>query len=106
MQKWELRTADTRSHENWRRGLKTRKTLRILLNGGNGGNKHNYNNLDAHEVVADLSSRDIKWFRYDALLLINNVFIHIKLQELFSKIVCKEMKLVVYIISYLIVIYS
>jgi len=72
-----MRTAETSSHENWRRGLKTRKTLRILLNGGNGGNKHNYNNLDAHEVVADLSSRGIKWFRYDAPLLRNNVFIQV-----------------------------
>lgn len=34
--------------------------LRGLLNGGNGGNKHNYNNLDAREAAADLGSRGIK----------------------------------------------
>lgn len=101
-----LRTAATLSYGNWRRGLKTRKTLRILLNGGNGGNKHNYNNLDVHEVVADLSSRGIKWFRYDVPLLRDDVFIHVKLQELFSKIMRKETKLVINrVINHLIVIY-
>jgi len=39
--------------------VKSRETLKGLLNGGNGGNKHNYNNLDAREreAAADLGAR-------------------------------------------------